>query len=234
MKYFLFALVLLVVGNKLFPSCDKNLQQREQRYFFSEPREYLLGALRGSGYIVLLGGLRAPLAICLWMKVEHCWEDHRWMEMNRWIELILELQPYKISYYTMAAWELAWNASNGTHDQAESRFYIDRGRRFLEQGIMNNPENSLLYEHLGVLLRDRLQDHEAAAAAFQKGATLPGAHSYLRRFVVYELAASGNHNVEAYQELEKLYHEAESQRVPALLALKEQLRSLIYTHHESK
>jgi hypothetical protein len=164
--------------------------------------------------------------------VESCWEEQQWKEMTRWLELILQLQPYDIPCYNMAAWELAWNASSAVPDTEQAHFYIEAGRRILERGIRNNPTSSLLYEYLGVLLRDRLHDHEAAAAAFAKGATLPGAHSYLRRFAIYELAASGHHDGEAYEQLQKLYEEGEAERVPALLDLKEKLEELTTKEHK--
>ncbi|MFZ4115129.1 MAG: hypothetical protein ACOYK6_00225 [Chthoniobacterales bacterium] len=203
-------------------SYEEKLREKNQIFLWKPETASLLGE---SGCIALLGGLRAPLAAWLWLKVEACWEEQGWKQMEPLLELILQLEPYDIPCYTMAAWELGWNASSAAHDEGEARFYINAGQRVLEQGIAKNPESSLLYEYLGVLLRDRLHDHEAAAAAFAKGANLPGAHSYLRRFVVYELAASGKHDQEAYEQLQELYEEGHSEWVPALLDLKEKLEN---------
>jgi hypothetical protein len=51
---------------------------------------------------------------------------------------------------------------------------------------------------------------------------LPGGQPYLRRFVVYELAALENHGAEALIELRKLENDS-AQCVPALLALEKKL-----------
>ncbi|KAB2643694.1 MAG: hypothetical protein DVB29_04870 [Verrucomicrobia bacterium] len=217
----------------LFLSSAILFWQRNESSFFKIKSEDSLAQLFSkelgeSASVALLGGLRIPLSIWLWMRVEVCWETKEWNKMEPLLERIVLLQPHEIIYYTMASWELAWNASCGVNNEEEKDYFINAGRRFLEKGIMNNPESSLLYEYLGVLLRDRLHDHEGAAASFAKASTLPEAHSYLRRFIVYELAAAGNHDLEAYEQLQMLYGEGKEERTPSLLALKKNLEEKIY------
>lgn len=190
MRPFLLAVLMLFVSGVILAPWEKKLLKEEQR--FSLKKE-MFSQLTQAELISLLGGLRIPLAAWLWLKVEACWENKEWDAMASLIERILMLQPHDILYYNMAAWQMAWNASSATQDEQRARLYIERGRAILEKGIENNPDSSLLYEYLGVLLRDRLHDHEAAAAAFAHGAMLPGAHSYLRRFAAYEWAASPHH-----------------------------------------
>jgi hypothetical protein len=218
----LLVLFLIVTGSSLFSVFPARSFRKDKDFFLKEERDDCFEVDRVSRCMTLLGGLRVPLAIWLWMKVATCWENQEWIKMHHLMELILELQPYEVTYYTMAAWQLAWNASSASSDPSTALYYIHQGRRLLEQGIIRNPESSLLYENLGVLLRDRLHDHEGAAAAFRKAVILPGGHSYLRRFVVYELAALENHETEALIELKKLENDS-AQCVPALLTLEEKL-----------
>ena len=169
---------------------------------------------------------RAPLAAWLWMKTFPAWEKKEWHQIELLSQVVLFLQPHEINYIDLASWHMAWNASEDDakhHHEVMRDYYLQRGRFFLERGIHNNPKSSLLYEHLGILLRDRYHDHVAAAAVFAKGALLPGAPSYLRRFAAYELAASPGHEAEAYTELQALYDESPSQRFPALIATMKQL-----------
>jgi hypothetical protein len=227
MKYAFRALLFLLLCSAIL------FLQRNASFFLKIEKEDSLSQLFSkefgeSASVALLGGLRIPLAVWLWMQVEVCWEKKEWDKMEPLLEQIILLEPHEIIYYTMASWELAWNASYGVSDKVEKRFYIDAGKKLLEKGIAKNPESSLLHEYLGVLLRDRLQDHEGAAASFAKASRLPEAHSYLRRFVVYELAATGNHDLEAYEQLKILYSEGEEERTPLLLSLKEKLEEKIY------
>lgn len=164
--------------------------------------------------LIALTELKAPFAVWLWIKAFTAWEKKEWDQMASFIEETLFLEPHQIAYYEMAAWYLGWN----TAASGKSDFFIQRARTLLEEGIAQNPENSLLYEQLGVLLRDKYHNSLAASAAFAKAATLPHAHFYLRRFAAYELAKSPEYYAEAYEQLKALYAEGPRERTPALLA----------------
>jgi hypothetical protein len=140
---------------------------------------------------------------------------------------VTTLQPHTLLYWDIAAWHMAWNASiaaiHDTKQQSEvlreraRRQYIDLGRDFLERGIRNNPDNYLLYERLGILLRDKVEDHRAAADAFAKAASFPDAPSYIGRFAAYELEKVPGREREAYDRLLTLYHQGKTQWMPSLL-----------------
>lgn len=158
--------------------------------------------------------LKAPIAVWLWIEAWSAWEKKEWHRMTDLMKKALLLQPCEPLYYEMAAWYLAWNID----DPSKKSFYIQQAHSFLEKGIDCNPESSALYEQLGILLRDKLQDPLAASKAFSKAATLPRAHLYLRRFAAYALAECQGHEAEAYEQLKQLYLEGATERVPALLA----------------
>jgi hypothetical protein len=76
---------------------------------------------------------------------------------------------------------------------------------------------------MGVLLRDKLEDHCGAADAFLLASQFPDAPPYCRRFAGYEMAKCPGREREAYELLRRLYLEGESQRLPTLINL---LRSM--------
>ena len=215
---------LLALGTLLLP-WEKNIAEIQPvPSLHQEKILYPLWKVAGaSGCIIALSGFRAPVAAGLWIAAFTAWEKKEWKRMADLMEVVLLLEPHQIVYWDMASWHLAWNASHAAINNQEKLFYIQRGRSILEEGIRHNPESSLLYERLAVLLRDQLQDHAAAAAAFAKAATLPGAAPYLRRFAAYELAECPEQEAEAYAQLKALYQEGPEQRVPALLATLERL-----------
>ena len=130
---------------------------------------------------------------------------------------VTTLQPHTLLYWDVAAWHMAWNASiaalQDRSQQSEalreraSRQYVELGRQILDNGIRNNPDKPLLYERLGVLLRDKMQDHSAAADAFAKAATFPDTRAYIHRFAAYEMAKVPGREREAYDRLLSLYRE---------------------------
>jgi hypothetical protein len=181
------------------------------------------------GFLAALSGFRSPLAAVLWIEAHTAWERTEWGRMASLFDNVTSLQPRSLTYWDMAAWHMAWNASvaalNDGSVQSEAlrqrnqRQYFELGRDFLERGIRNNPESSFLHERLAILLRDKFEDHCGAAAAFAKAAELPNPPPYVARFAAYELAKCPGHEVEAYKKMRALYEKGETQRLPTLLTL---------------
>jgi hypothetical protein len=180
-----------------------------------------------SGFLAALSGFRAPLAAILWIEAHSAWEKTEWGRMEGLFDTVTTLQPHTLLYWDNAAWHMAWNASAASLQDLKqpseilrermARQYVALGRNFLERGIRNNPDQYLLYERLGFLLRDKEQDHAGAADAFSKAASFPDAPAYLKRFAAYETAQSPGREREAYRRLLELYNEGEKQRVPTLV-----------------
>jgi len=181
------------------------------------------------GFLAALSGFRSPLAAVLWIEAHTAWERTEWGRMASLFENVTSLQPRSLTYWDMAAWHMAWNASvaalNDESVQSEAlrqrnqRQYFELGRDILERGIRNNPESSFLHERLAILLRDKFEDHCGAATAFAKAAELPNPPPYVARFAAYELAKCPGHELEAYKKMRALYEKGETQRLPTLLTL---------------
>jgi hypothetical protein len=196
-----------------FRAVDFNLDLRDQ-----------LGQL---GFVAALSGFRSLVADALFIQAHVAWERTEWGRVLFLFRQITTLQPRAILFWDMAAWHMAWNAStaamNDPHQPREvlrvkaAREYLQLGKDFLQRGIKNNPDRPELYEALARLYRDKLEDHHHASEFFAKAATLPGAHSYTKRFAAYELAQCPGREHEAYVQLRALYNQGEQERLPTLL-----------------
>ena len=182
-----------------------------------------------AGFLAALSGFRSPLAAILWIQAHTAWENTEWGRMAGIFDTVTTLQPRSILYWDMAAWHMAWNAAVAAMQNEKQpsealriraqREYFRLGRDFLERGILNNPDRYQLRVQLGIVLRDKFEDHCAAADAFLKAAALPDAPSYCARFAGYEMAKCPGREREAYEHLRRLYLQGESQRLPSLINL---------------
>lgn len=101
--------------------------------------------------VALLSGFRGIVADFVWLGAHSAWEDQKWYKMREGIELAVVLQPHSISFWDIGAWHFAWNASYGESVNPKypsdayrlkvQRDWILAGKTFLEQGILNNPDN---------------------------------------------------------------------------------------------
>lgn len=182
-----------------------------------------------AGFLAALSGFRSPLAAMLWIEAHTAWENTEWGRMAGLFETVTTLQPRSLPYWDMSAWHMAWNASIAAlqNDKQPSealriraqRAYIQLGKDFLERGILNNPDRYQLHLQLGILLRDKLEDHCAAAAEFLLASQFPDAPPYAARFAGYEMAKCPGREREAYDHLRRLYDKGEAQRLPSLVNL---------------
>ena len=234
LRSLLAVLLLAVFGAVLIPWQSELQRTAQAAHFRTTPLTLGLREQIGqSGFLAALSGFRAPLAAFLWIDAHTAWERTEWGRMAGLFNTVTTLQPHTLLYWDIAAWHMAWNASAAALQDVKQKSsvlrerarheYIQLGRDILENGIRNNPDNYLLYDRLGILLRDKMEDHAAAADAFAKAATFPEAPAYIHRFAAYELTKVPGRERQAYDLLLSLYRQGEKQRMPALL---EKLRAL--------
>src|SRR5438067_1620232 len=228
MRHVLVAIILLVFGAVKLPLEARLAAEHRAAFFHGEKLNLSLRQQIGQlGFVAALSGLRAVVADLLWIESHTAWQDTQWGKMALIFNNVTALQPRNTMYWDMAAWHMAWNASAAALQDPKqprealrvkaAREYYRLGRDFLERGIANNPDRSVLYEHLGMLLRDKFNDHCGAAEAYRKAAQLPDAMLYVHRFAAYELAQCSGREHEAYEELLRLYNTGEQERLPTLL-----------------
>jgi tetratricopeptide (TPR) repeat protein len=207
----------------LFRGVDFNLGLREQ--------------VSQLGFVAALSGFRSLVADALFIEAHVAWEQTQWSRVLLLLRQATTLQPRAVLFWDMAAWHMAWNASTAAlNDPAQprealrvkaAREYFELGKDFLERGIKNNPDRPELYEALARLYRDKYEDHARASEFFAKAAELPGAHSYARRFAVYELAQCPGRERDAYEQLRGLYDRGEQERLPTLVRRLKELEMML-------
>jgi hypothetical protein len=223
-------LLLALCGAAMLPLQGRLAQEAQAAHFRKTSLDIDLRERIGqAGFLAALSGFRSPLAAILWIEAHTAWENTEWGRMAGLFDTVTTLQPRSLTYWDMASWHMAWNASIAAlqnEKQASEalrikaqREYIHLGRDFLERGIKNNPDRYQLYLQLAVLLRDKLEDHCAASEAFAKAASFPDAPSYAARFAGYELAKCPGRERDAYEKLRALWVQGEKQRLPSLINL---------------
>lgn len=228
--------LLCLFGASVLPLQSSLQREAEAAHFHKTTLTINLRERIGqAGFLAALSGFRSPLAALLWIQAHTAWENTEWGRMAGLFETVTALQPRSLTYWDMASWHMAWNASIAALQNEKQpsealriraqRAYIQLGRDFLERGILNNPDRAQLYVQLGVLLRDKMEDHCAAAEAFLKASKFPDAPSYTARFAGYEMAKCPGREREAYDYLRKLYDEGEKQRLPSLINLLRKMES---------
>jgi hypothetical protein len=179
------------------------------------------------GFLAALSGFRSLVADVVFIQAHVAWERTEWGRVFLLFREATTLQPRSVMFWDMAAWHMAWNASVAAlHDPTQpnealrrkaQREYFALGKDFLERGIKNNPDRPQLYESLGRLCKEKLNDHAAAAKYYAHAAALPGAPEYAKRFAAYELSFAAGHERDAYAALRQLYDRGEQERLPTLL-----------------
>jgi hypothetical protein len=185
------------------------------------------------GFIAALSGFRSPLAAYLWIQAHTAWEKTEWGRMAGLFNTVTTLQPRSLTYWDLAGWHMAWNASIAALDDKSQpsealrirnqRQYFQLGKDYLERGVKNNPNSYYLYERLAILLRDKLEDHCGAGENFLIASQKPDCPPYVARFAGYELAKCPEREREAYDLLKKLYDKGEEERKPSLITTLKEL-----------
>ena len=221
-------LLLALSGAAMLPIQSRIAREAQAAHFQKTTLDIDLRERIGqAGFLAALSGFRSPLAAILWIEAHAAWENTEWGRMAGLFDTVTTLQPRSLTYWDMASWHMAWNASIAAMQNEKQpsealrikaqREYFNLGRDFLERGIKNNPDRYQLYLELAVLLRDKFEDHCAAAEAFAKAASFADAPTYAARFACYELTKCPGREQEAYEKLRALWLQGEKQRLPSLI-----------------
>lgn len=89
------------------------------------------------------------------------------------LEITVELDPHLIPAYEFGSIFLAQQPPEGAG-------LPDTAVAFVERGIRQNPNEWRLYYHLGFIHYVERKDYRAAAATFERGSQVPGAHPWMR------------------------------------------------------
>jgi hypothetical protein len=225
----LIAIAMLLVFGAIRLPFERQLEQEGKAAFFHGAKFNLelrqrLGQM---AFVAALAGFRAIVAEAVFLHAHVIWQDVDWAGMRVDFDAVTALQPRCILFWEQASWHMAYNASIAAHDDPKQprealrlkaqKDYWKIGEDYLIRGIANNPDVATLYDRLGMLYRDKFQDHCKAADILAKGAKIKKAPVYMHRFVAYELAQCPGHEREAYDLLLTYYKRGEQERLPTLL-----------------
>ncbi len=221
--------IILAFGALKLPAEHAVLQaQRNAGFQMAKLNINVRSQLGQMGFMAALSGFRALMADILWIRAGTAFEQTAWPRMQLLLHSATQLQPRAELFWEMAHFHMAYDAATSVRSDEQREpisalrrkaemEYIRIGETFLKDGLMFNPDSSRLWERLGTLYGNKLQEHAAAAAAFWQASQKPNAMSYLRRFSAYELAQVPGREREAYEQLRILYSEGDAQRLPNLL-----------------
>jgi hypothetical protein len=200
------------------------------------------------GFVAALSGFRSVVASFMALQAYTAWQRTEWGKLRVLYETICALQPRNIQSWSMAAWHMHTNASVAAREDRDQprealrlkaeMEYWQLGEDILLRGIQNNPDRAKLFEELGNLRRDsfkaRFNDPEKAYWAYEEAAKRPDAMGYVHRFAVYELAKIPGREREAYDRLKQLYERGESEHLPTLLRLLNELQEKLNIPKEQR
>ena len=179
-----------------------------------------------SGFLAALSGFRTVVADLLFIDANAAWQRVEYGRMNLLLQTVTTLAPRNANFWDESAWHMAYNASVYVMEdpkqtkiaaklKAQHEYFL-LGKDYAEHGVENLPDSYLLHQRLALIYKDKLQDHCAAAASFDKAAACPRAFSYEKRFAAYEMSWCPGHEKEAWQRLRTLYDMGPQERLPTL------------------
>lgn len=224
------SLAILIGGGAILNGITQQIKKRELTLgLLREPAQLnRTDALTQQLAFFSLGGLRSLAAEILTLDATNAWIERDWERLQRRWEAITTLNPHRINYWISAGRDMGINAaadiSNtdhlGVHERASlTRRYIERGIQFLKSGITNNPDNALLYAHLGDLYSDlyRRPRFALAAEAYRHAVELGAADIYKRQYF-YNLCRIRGREQEAWKVGRELYSNPRN-RMPSVRCL---------------
>jgi hypothetical protein len=102
-----------------------------------------------SSMTLVLFGFRGIAASMLWYEADELRSQKNWSELERTAESIVLLQPHFWNVWDSQAWNLAYNVSAEFDDVRDRFFWVKRGAKFLENGVLRNSKVPELYHYMG-------------------------------------------------------------------------------------
>jgi len=131
---------------------------RESKQLIVAPIE--VSAAPNMSLPIALAGFRAIIVDYLWLRATRMKDEGRHFEAMQDAKLICSLQPRFAAVWAFHAWNMAYNISV-TFDSAEERWrWVKNGIDLLRnQGIPNNPHNTILYKELAWIFFHKVGDN---------------------------------------------------------------------------
>lgn len=200
-KPILLALVIIVITGVVRLPLEAGLEREltDRRFREGTPGLDLREQLGQMGFVAAFGGFRSLVASMLDMLAFISFGDNEWGEVDSRYSLICRLQPRMAKYWELASWHMAYNAvAYYQHPKPETEQirkavkdqliagYIEKGKSYLEQGLVFIPENEKFHIELAEIYRKRDPAPPKAAQHYLEAFKL-GKRPNLERAYAYEL-----------------------------------------------
>lgn len=187
-------------------------------------------------FAAALSGFRSVVGDIMWLRCYSTWAQTDWGKLKVRLDAATTLQPRNLLFWDNASWHMAWNASVAMMQNQKqpretlrlkaAREYIRLGEEFLLRGIQFNPDRARLYELLGNLYREKMNDPCRAADAYLEAARRPDHTAYVYRMGLYEMAKCPGRETEAYRLILAAYQNPKN-RLPSLLVTLDRLQKAL-------
>ncbi|MEO5803283.1 MAG: hypothetical protein ABIR24_07110 [Verrucomicrobiota bacterium] len=119
---------------------------------------------------VALGGFRGLISNALWIRANDLQENDKFFEAVQLADWITKLEPHVGQVWFFLGWNMAYNISVKFSDPADRWRWVQRGiELFRDQGLLWNPDETLLYRELSWIFQHKM------------GANLDDAHQFYKR-----------------------------------------------------
>lgn len=183
-------------------------------------------ALGQTTYAIALGGLRPLIATLRNIKAYTYFEYQEWAKLEDTFQTITTLQPHTRYYWDTASWHLAYNAYADYADkpnipEARRRFlqkeYLERGIRFLEDGIDSNPDDWRLRQALVRVLTDPFKPNDLprAVEVMEEAMARGEVPELFHREYLYALCRIPGREEKAWKVAQELWERPVNRRVPS-------------------
>ena len=234
-RYLLLAAGLALFGLARFPF-ERNLSaELHAAHFMEADLNRDVRAQTGQmEFVAALSGFRSIVGDLVWIRAYVAFEETDWGRLKFLADAATSLQPRNTEFWETGAWHMAWNASINTRENRKqpretlrikaSREYVKLGEEMLLRGTAFNPDRAVLFQRLGDLYAQRMEDPCRAAWAYYEATKRPDVRAYVKRAAVYQLAKCPGHEAEALALVRTYYNEGPMQRLPTLLTLLDTLQ----------
>ncbi len=214
--------VLLVFGLVRLPverSIEQDLRDRGFRAGMVLPDQASRDQLGQAGVAAMLGGFRSFLATAFELRAITSWYDADYESVEVFYNMATQLQPREPGYWEMAAWMMESNAASH-YSQAvfgesrlERRRRLEkvplaraRGKKFLENGLVFNPEDYVLNRAFAIYFGRREQNFCEAAEYYKRAAAAQSGFTSEHRQAAYAMSLCPGKEAEAYQLLRDIHN----------------------------
>ena len=242
-RYAVLALAVLVMGAARLPF-EQSLSKELADEGLTPPKlEVETGDKLGQTFsAVSLGGLRTLVATFMNLRAFTFFTEQKWGEVAESYNIIVDLAPRTRYYWETGSWHQAYNAASyylydSSLPALRRKFAwqdsILTGRRFLERGIRNNPNDPVLKQRLGSLLSDPnkvlafgepSKAFEDSYEAYWSAVMTGSSRDYSKRAALYSLARVPGREEEALQLALEIRSEMDLRPPPTVLGLLYTLR----------